>query len=115
MTELQMTVIEASKKLSVLTGAECATLVRERFPTESPMEIAHAVGLKVVTERWFPVTSGEFELKARTIRMNAAANIEPEIIIAHELGHYFLHEVGCDQDERFCEEFAGTLVNLGQK
>lgn len=92
---------------------QLAKTVLERFQTRNVSEIAAKSGVEVIYEKWFPVTLGEFDWKKREIRINQNAEIDFDIIIAHELGHYFIkvYELKIVGDEEtFCDEFAGNLL-----
>jgi Zn-dependent peptidase ImmA (M78 family) len=84
-----------------------------RFQTRDVFEIAERCGVKIVYQKWFPVTLGEFDWRTKTIIVNEYATIETEKIIAHELGHYFLREFDVKnvaEEEKFCDEFADRLL-----
>lgn len=92
---------------------ELAKTITQRFQTRNIEKIAERSGVKVVYEKWFPVTLGEFDWKKREIRVNENAEIRFDRIIAHELGHFFvkLYELKIAGDEEmFCDEFAGNLL-----
>lgn len=89
--------------------------VFERFQTRDVFRIAEKAGVKIVYGKWFPVTLGEFDWRAKTICVNENAAIKREKIIAHELGHYFLREfkvINIENEERFCDEFAEELLKV---
>lgn len=88
---------------------ELAEKVAAQFQTRNVCEIAEKLGLKIVYEKWFPVTLGEFDWKKNQITVNENADIEYRKIIAHELGHYFLKKLELKvtgDEEVFCDEFA---------
>ena len=92
---------------------QLAKTVLERFQTRNVNEIAGKSGVKVIYEKWFPVTLGELDWKKREIRVNQNAKIDFDVIIAHELGHYFIkiYELKIAGDEEtFCDEFADKLL-----
>lgn len=92
---------------------ELTEKVVNRFQTRDVSRIAEKSGLKIIYEKWFPVTLGEFDWKKREIRVNENAEISFDKIIAHELGHYFVkfYELNVKGDEEtFCDEFAGKLL-----
>ena len=94
-------------------ASELAEQVLLRFQTSDVFEIAEIINLKIVYQKWFPVTSGEFDWRTKTIIVNENANIPYEKIIAHELGHYFLREFGVENvadEEKFCDEFASEIL-----
>jgi hypothetical protein len=101
-----------------LTGAGLAALVSGLFPGAGPSAIAAALGLKVVEERWFPVTAGEFIARKMLIVVNLEAPVERETIVAHELGHYFLRAAALperEDEEKLCDAFAKELLNEVEK
>ena len=92
---------------------QLAKQVFRQFQTRNINEIAVMSGLKIIYEKWFPVTLGEFDWKKREIRVNENAKISFDKIIAHELGHYFIkiYELKIAGDEEtFCDEFADNLL-----
>lgn len=94
-------------------ASELAEQVLLRFQTSDVFKIAEIIGLKIVYQKWFPVTLGEFDWRTKTIIINENANIPYEKIIAHELGHYFLREFGVENvvdEEKFCDEFASEIL-----
>ena len=94
-------------------ASELAEQVLRRFQTSDVFKIAEIINLKIVYQKWFPVTLGEFDWRTKTIIINENANIPYEKIIAHELGHYFLREFGVENvvdEEKFCDEFASELL-----
>lgn len=98
-----------------MTGTELANRVIKQFGRQSANEIAALRGLSVRFERWYPVTAGEFVPAQKKIIVNESAKIDPQRIIAHELGHYFLvyESISSDNDEKFCDEFAEALLGGG--
>lgn len=87
--------------------------VFDKFQTHDVLQIAERAGVKIVYQKWFPVTLGEFDWRTKTITVNENADILSKNIIAHELGHYFLREFGVENvydEEMFCDEFAGELL-----
>lgn len=93
-------------------GEQSARAVIKRFNPRCVFEIAGKAGLRVVYEKWFPVTIGEFDWKNKTICVNLNANVPVEKIIAHELGHFFARELNLSrtEEENFCDEFANGLL-----
>lgn len=92
--------------------------VAATLSTADVYEIVRVCKLKIEYGHWQPVTAGEFELKAKVIRVNLNAveqlNLVKEKIIAHELGHYFARNLQLSKidEEKFCDEFAEELLNL---
>jgi hypothetical protein len=103
-----------SQKSKFGTADDLVAMVTEKFRTRNVYEIAARAGLKIIYRRWFPVTAGELDWRAKTICVNEAAEIDGETIIAHELGHYFRREFaapgGAADEESFCDEFAARLL-----
>jgi Zn-dependent peptidase ImmA (M78 family) len=92
---------------------ELVEQLAQRFQTSDVFEIAEKAGVKIVYQKWFPVTLGEFNWRTKTIIVNENAPILSEKIIAHELGHYFLKELNVKNiadEEKFCDEFADELL-----
>ncbi len=88
----------------------------EKFGTRDVFLMAEKVGVPIVYQNWHPVTFGEYDKKTRTIRVNLRAlrenKISKELIVAHELGHFFAAEYDYDRktEESFAEEFAAKLI-----
>lgn len=90
-----------------------------RFETTDVFELAGRAGVKIVYESWHPVTIGEFERNTKTIRVNLralenktdSADLK-EIIVAHELGHFFAIDLKLTEleEERFAHAFAENLI-----
>lgn len=95
-------------------GEQLARAVIEKFNTRGVFEIAGKAGLRVVYEKWFPVTIGEFDRKNKTICVNLNANVPVEKIIAHELGHFFAQDLNLkkSEEEKLCEDFAKSLLRI---
>ncbi len=93
-----------------MTGTELAQQISQRYRTADVAELARLAGVVVRYERWHPVTVGEYHKKARTICINLNASVEPNRILAHELGHFFIHEAGLvlsrAEEEALAEKFA---------
>ena len=93
-----------------------ATKVIERFGTRDPLFIARKSGVRIVYGNWHPVTVGEFDRRARTIRVNLraveAGDFTAPEIVAHELGHFFALGFGFDRktEESFASRFAEELI-----
>jgi Zn-dependent peptidase ImmA (M78 family) len=97
----------------MMKSDELARKIRARFQTRDVYAIADKSRIRIINQKWHPVTLGEFDWRAKTIYVNENAAIKSEKIIAHELGHYFLKffEVkNVADEERFCDEFAGCLL-----
>lgn len=97
---------------------DLASIIFCRYGTRDVYAIAKRAGVKIVYQKWFPATAGEFHFKTKTIYVNENAEIAAEKIVAHELGHYFLKEfetrrrgdAGSFDEEKFCDEFAEKLL-----
>jgi Zn-dependent peptidase ImmA (M78 family) len=96
-----------------MTGTELAQQVIKRYGTADVAELARLAGVTVRYERWHPVTVGEYHKTTRTICINLNASVKQSRILAHELGHFFIHETGMivsrAEEEVMAEEFAGAL------
>ncbi len=101
-----------------MKGFETAKKVMEKYGTRDCFAIAEKAGVKIVDENWHPVTIGEFDRKAKTIRVNLRAltdnKYSKEAVVAHELGHFFAAEFNLSraEEEIFAAEFAAELINL---
>lgn len=96
-----------------MNAKELTGKIFEKYGTREASEIAAKSGVKVVFQRWFPATYGEFDWKTKTICVNDNAAIGREKIIAHELGHFFRREFNIENiadEEKFCDEFADELI-----
>ena len=95
-----------------LDGREFAKLICAEFGTDNIVEIAEKAGVKIVYEKWFPMTIGEFDRKNNTINVNLNAREKVEKIIAHELGHFFAQDLNLSraEEEKFCADFAKVLL-----
>ncbi|MCY7345663.1 MAG: ImmA/IrrE family metallo-endopeptidase [Pyrinomonadaceae bacterium] len=97
-----------------MSGDEFVERVFLNFGAKNVFEIAEKVGVKIVYQKWFPVTLGEFDWRTKTIIVNENAPIPLEKIVAHELGHYFLKEFKIENvadEESFCDEFAVEMLD----
>jgi Zn-dependent peptidase ImmA (M78 family) len=102
-----------------MNGKQAAQKVREKYGTKDPFIIAEKADVRIVYESWYPTTIGEFEREGKTIRINRralennknAADLE-RIIVAHELGHYFVLDLNSDRkdEEVFARDFAAELL-----
>ena len=75
-------------------GEELAENIIEQFGTQSILQVCQIAKINIRYEKWHPVTLGEFDRKNNTIFINLNANIDQTQIIAHEIGHYFIHQKG---------------------
>ena len=94
-----------------IKSQDFARRIVTHFGTDDVFLIAEKAGVKIVYERWFPVTIGEYDRKNKLICVNTNAKETRENIIAHELGHFFAFELNLDEaeEESFCHEFARNL------
>ena len=92
-----------------MTGKELAQKVFAQYSTTDVLAIAKQAGVPIIYQKWQPTTIGEFHKKTKIIFINLNAAIEKEQIIAHELGHFFLNEIGIayskKDEESIVEEF----------
>ncbi len=99
-----------------MNAAETAQNTVEKFGARDVFVLAERAGVKIVYENWHPVTVGEFDRKAKTIRVNLLAltdnKFSTEAIVAHELGHFFAAEFNLSraEEETFAVEFAKELT-----
>lgn len=99
--------------LNLMDVENFAQQIYEKFQTRDVFEIAAKAGVKIVYEKWYPVTLGEFDRRTKTIIVNNNAEMKREKIIAHELGHYFFGEFKIEDvadEEIFCDQFAEELL-----
>lgn len=82
-----------NEKFKIL-GEELAENIIEKFGTQSILQVCLLANIRIHYEKWNPVTLGEFDRKNNTICINLNANIDQIQIIAHEMGHYFIHQKG---------------------
>lgn len=98
-----------------MTGLNLANIVSQRYQTADVAELARRAGVSVRYERWHPVTVGEYHKKTGTICINLNASVAHNQILAHELGHFFIHEAGLvlsrQDEEKLAEAFAVTLLS----
>lgn len=98
-----------------MTGSELAQQVMQRYQTTDVVQLAQRAGVVVRYERWHPVTLGEYHPKTRTICINLNAPGAQARILAHELGHVFIHDAGLvllrRDEEAMANAFAETLLN----
>lgn len=90
----------------------------KKYQTLDLLELIEKTGVRIIFQNWAPVTFGEFNHQTKTIYVNNHAKIEAKIIIAHELGHYFLKEfldstnveIEGVYEESICDAFAESLL-----
>lgn len=99
-----------------MDATEAAKRVIEKFGTNDVFLIAEKSNVKIIYEKWHPVSIGEFDKISKTIRVNLRALDSEEFseknIIAHELGHFFAAEfrLNRENEEVFAVEFANELT-----
>lgn len=100
--------------LSNMTGQELALKILKKHTSTDVFSLAKQAGITVFYEKWHPVTFGEFDKKNLTIHLNVNAPLSMTHILAHELGHFFIHKMGIQlnrmAEESMVEEFASTLL-----
>lgn len=103
------------KASETMDGKILAQKVIKIYHTNDILLLVERAGIRVVCERWTPVTYGEFDRKNKTISINLRAPIPPSEILAHELGHYFAHEEYPHLErmlhEKVAEEFAFAIIS----
>ncbi len=96
-----------------MTGKDLALSVIEQYGTNDVVEISQKVSVTIYYERWEAVTYGEYNRKKESIHINLNAPIPINEILAHELGHYFIHRLDNqwtkEEEEKIVEEFAQTI------
>ncbi|GAA4451146.1 hypothetical protein GCM10023189_12770 [Nibrella saemangeumensis] len=96
-----------------MNGKELAQQVIERYGTSDAFALVERAGISLSYGRWHPVTLGEYDKKTRSICINLNAAIDKELIIAHELGHYFAADLPGQrsraEEEQIAEDFAAEL------
>jgi Zn-dependent peptidase ImmA (M78 family) len=97
-----------------MNGTELALKIIEKYGTTDVFSIANQAYIRVIYEKWQPVTYGEFDKKNLKIHINMNAPIEKERILAHELGHFFIHKWGLKmsktEEEIIVEAFAKQFL-----
>jgi Zn-dependent peptidase ImmA (M78 family) len=75
--------------------------------------LAKALGVVVQKGQWFPITHGEFDRRTQVITLNERSPVPIEQILAHELGHWWLHtqqiRLPLAEEERWVRDFAQYL------
>ncbi len=98
-----------------MSGEALAHEIIERFSTKDAVLLCQKAKISIRFERWNPSTIGEFDRKTNTITVNLNAKVDQKRIIAHELGHYFVHQKGIKlsrtEEEKVAEDFAKSLFN----
>jgi len=78
-----------------------------------PFHLAQRWAVDVVLESWHPATWGEYDQRTLKIYLNKQAPISLEKILAHELGHFWIHQRGYQlsrmEEEAWVEAFADEL------
>ena len=87
----------------------------QKYATKDIFLLCKKAKIELRYEKWHPITLGEFDKKTNTICINLRANIDPKQIIAHELGHYFIHQMELKlsriEEEKIVEGFAKILLS----
>ncbi len=99
----------------IISGEELAQEVIGEFDTNDVFVICERAGITVHFEKWHSVTLGEFDRKTNAICVNLNAKINQNQIIAHELGHYFIHQkdikLSRNEEEIMTENFAKVILS----
>ena len=97
-----------------MSGEALAYEIMEQFGTKDVFVLCEKCTIELIYNAWFPSTIGEFDQKTNTITVNLKAKIDQKYIIAHELGHYFIHRKGLklsrSEEEKIVEDFAKSLI-----
>ncbi len=87
----------------------------QKYATNDVFLLCKKTEIELRYEKWHPVTLGEFDKKTNTICINLTTKIDPKQIIAHELGHYFIHQMELKfsriEEEKIIENFAKILLS----
>lgn len=96
-----------------MTGKDLALSVIQKYGINDITVIGQRAGIQIYYERWEAVTYGEFDRKKKSIHINLNAPVAINEILAHELGHYFVHQSGMrrsrEEEEKMVEEFVRTI------
>ena len=97
-----------------MSGEELAHEIIGKFDTNDVFVMCERAGISVHFEKWHSVTLGEFDRKTNAICVNLNAKIDQNQIIAHELGHYFIHQksikLSRNEEEIMAENFAKKIL-----
>lgn len=97
-----------------MNGTELALKIIEKYGTTDVFSIANQARIKLIYEKWQPVTYGEFHKKDLSIHINLNAPIQKEEVLAHELGHFFIDKMGLKlnktEEEIMVEAFAKQFL-----
>jgi hypothetical protein len=103
-------------EISLNPSAAGQLMARElaiRFSTSNPKALCEALGVKVKTQRWIPVTHGEFDPRSRVVTLNLASEKSVMEILGHELGHVIQDELGItEHSEEYCDGLSAELIRL---
>jgi Zn-dependent peptidase ImmA (M78 family) len=95
-----------------MKGTELALSIIKKYQTSDVFTIAEQAGIKLHFEKWQPVTYGEFHKKDLSIHINLNAPIATAQVLAHELGHFFIHQLGIDLGEMEEEAIVGDFAKV---
>ena len=97
-----------------MEGKNLALKIIEKYSSTDVFDLAKQAGVAIIYEKWHPVTYGEFDKKNLTISINLNAPLSIDCILAHELGHFFIHKMGIAmgklEEEIVAEDFAKTIA-----
>lgn len=92
---------------------EVILLLKQSEKRLDPFSLARSWGVQVVIGNWYPTTWGEYDRRSIQIYLNERAPWPLERILAHELGHFWIHQHGFQlsqaEEEAWVEAFAHTL------
>lgn len=96
-----------------LTGEKLANYIIKKFGTGDVFKIAAMAEIKIAYAAWFPVTHGEFDKQDKSVTINLNSSMEKELILAHELAHFFIDQAGLrltrNQEELIASDFMRVL------
>jgi Zn-dependent peptidase ImmA (M78 family) len=97
---------------NIILGEKLAINIIEQFGTRNVSQLCQIAKITIRYEKWNPVTLGEFDRKTNTICVNLNAKIAHKQIIAHELGHYFIHQKGISLSRKEEENVVNTFATF---
>lgn len=98
-----------------IMGKELAEGIFEQFGTRSILQLCQIAKINIRYEKWNPTTLGEFDRKNNTICLNLNAALPPYQILAHEIGHYFIHQKNIQLSRAEEEIVASTFAEYFQE
>lgn len=89
--------------------------IKQTEKSLDPFHLVQSWGVRVVIGSWHPTTWGEYDRRKVRIYLNELAPLPLEKILAHELGHYWVHQQGWSlerkEEEAWVEAFACICIS----